>query len=724
MAYERWGGTITINDGVGVEDTRVAGIGQDRFVAVWEDTTGAVDQSGNAIVARVWDPFGAPLTPAFVVNTTISNHQTNPSVVGLASGQFVVVWEDISGQGGDAAGSAIKGQLFSASGDKVGTEFLVNTTTAGSQSGVAVAKNGTGFVVAWVDASGADLDVRAQLFDAFGGKLGPEFLPGSSTTGMQGKVLAIDTVSGFALAWTSDHDGMAGVDAIRVQTYATNGATGGENTSITTRGSGLGTLVDLARTGGSTAGFVVAYEDNATAQAGSETWAEFRSANGVVNGAAFLLGESTTGVAVSGLAIASYDAPTGTEAVLVRSSRDLTLNRGELVMAAIGQSVTDAGTLRDTSSPGSQLPTVLDAAMLQDARVLALAREGGSGAITVTIGENRPSQVFFNTQPTVVVGNDTGSHAADVLSSGDAGDTIYGLGGRDALWGYGGNDILIGGRDVDTLVGGIGNDTIYGSEDGDHLFGADGVDVLVGGEGNDYLWGENDNDFLYGDAGNDELQGGAGDDVLIGGAGNDTVLGREGNDYLYGGSGTNLLQADSGVDVLISEGFNDTMHAGGSEGDYLYAYGSGLTEALGGNGNDVFVMQSSAAVARGGFGQDYFYMGAFNDSMSGGAGVDVLQGGGGTDTYDGGAGTDYLFLGSGSDTVVMNLQSGVDVVNDFNVTQDFLRLQGTGFTSFAQVQAATTDYGSFSVITVDANTAIWLIGVSPAQLTGSNVLFT
>ncbi|HEX2544855.1 MAG TPA: hypothetical protein VHL79_08255 [Ramlibacter sp.] len=66
--------------------------------------------------------------------------------------------------------------------------------------------------------------------------------------------------------------------------------------------------------------------------------------------------------------------------------------------------------------------------------------------------------------------------------------------------------------------------------------------------------------------------------------------------------------------------------------------------------------------------------------------------------------------------------SGVDVVNNFDVASDRLWLQSSGFTSFAQVQAATSNYGSYSIVTIDANTAIWLVGVTPDQLTASNVV--
>ncbi|HEX2545666.1 MAG TPA: calcium-binding protein [Ramlibacter sp.] len=250
-------------------------------------------------------------------------------------------------------------------------------------------------------------------------------------------------------------------------------------------------------------------------------------------------------------------------------------------------------------------------------------------------------------------------------------------------------------------------------------------DILVAFAGNDSAHGFAGNDYVYAGAGDDVAVGGVGDDVLLGEGGNDTLYGEDGQDYLYGGGGVNVLLGGGGVDVLISEG-SDVLH-GGDGGDYLYAYASSIVTAYGGAGNDIFAMQAGPGVAHGGDGQDYFYMGAAHDEMHGGDGVDVLMGqasGGETgegDHFDAGAGTDYLFLTPGEDTVVMNLQSGVDVVNGFDVTRDVLRLQGTLFTSFDQVQGATTDHGSFCIVAVDANTAVWLIGVAASDLNAGNL---
>ena len=53
-------------------------------------------------------------------------------------------------------------------------------------------------------------------------------------------------------------------------------------------------------------------------------------------------------------------------------------------------------------------------------------------------------------------------------------------------------------------------------------------------------------------------------------------------------------------------------------------------------------------------------------------------------------------------------------------------ITGSSIDTFAQAQAAITDFtaaGGFIVLTVDADTNIWLIGVQPAQLAASDFLF-
>jgi hypothetical protein len=49
----------------------------------------------------------------------------------------------------------------------------------------------------------------------------------------------------------------------------------------------------------------------------------------------------------------------------------------------------------------------------------------------------------------------------------------------------------------------------------------------------------------------------------------------------------------------------------------------------------------------------------------------------------------------------------------------------SSFATIAQVQAATIDTGNgYSILTIDPDTQIWLIGVTPAQLVAGDVVFS
>jgi hypothetical protein len=108
---------------------------------------------------------------------------TTPGIAAAGSG-FVAVWSDQSQSGSDASGVAVRGQWFDASGGKQGSEFLVNTTTAGPQPEPEIASLlGGRVVVVWTDYSqtGGDTDttaIRAQIFQA-GSKQGSEILVNS-----------------------------------------------------------------------------------------------------------------------------------------------------------------------------------------------------------------------------------------------------------------------------------------------------------------------------------------------------------------------------------------------------------------------------------------------------------------------------------------------------------------------------------------------------------------
>ena len=179
------------------------------------------------------------------------------------------------------------------------------------------------------------------------------------------------------------------------------------------------------------------------------------------------------------------------------------------------------------------------------------------------------------------------------------------------------------------------------------------VTVAVGNN----LFGGNGDDLLNGTAGNDNLSGGNGQDTLNGDGGNDTLAGGNGGDILNGGDGNDLLQGDDSDEST--------------------------------NGKDI---------------------------LNGGAGNDILNGGNGKDDLTGGTGNDILTGGSGSDTFIFAAGDGTDIITDFNVGLDYIRLP-VGMT-FGDVSRS----GSNIFVTSTNEHLATLTGIYTPNLTSADFL--
>ncbi len=171
-----------------------------NYVVVWQDS--GLDGFGSAAVMRRFQADGTPLGSDFVVNSTTFGSQGSPDIAMRGDGDFVVVWESF---GQDGSGKGVFGQRFSANGTPAGTEFAVNTTTTGDQGVpvVAMAEDGT-FVVAWEgnDASGTGIYLRR--YSATGSPLTGEVVVNADTGGDQKTpALAMQPSGDFILAWSS-----------------------------------------------------------------------------------------------------------------------------------------------------------------------------------------------------------------------------------------------------------------------------------------------------------------------------------------------------------------------------------------------------------------------------------------------------------------------------------------------------------------------------------------
>ena len=142
----------------------ISALASGRFVLVWEDSS---VQSNYEIRGRIFNGNGTPAGDEFLINTPTNGHQLRPAVAGLSDGRFVVASIDDGHNGNDQSGQAVRAQVFNADGSKSGAEFLVNTTTENHQSSptISVLTDGR-FVISWADMSGGNFDIRGQIFDA------------------------------------------------------------------------------------------------------------------------------------------------------------------------------------------------------------------------------------------------------------------------------------------------------------------------------------------------------------------------------------------------------------------------------------------------------------------------------------------------------------------------------------------------------------------------------
>jgi Ca2+-binding RTX toxin-like protein len=199
------------------------------YVVIWSGNSNAGDNTG--IAGQLFDDFGNKVGTEFLVNTGTSFGQSQPEVTTLSGGGFVVVWETQDIASGDS-NTGIAGQRFDSAGNKLGTEFLVNTDTTDLQvQPSTVSLSNGGFIVTWVNhTSVSGVIISAQRFNPDGSKMGGEFLVNTTPVFQSSRPVAMGLPNGnFIIAWNGEGPNADGFTDIIYKMYAANGAPlGGE----------------------------------------------------------------------------------------------------------------------------------------------------------------------------------------------------------------------------------------------------------------------------------------------------------------------------------------------------------------------------------------------------------------------------------------------------------------------------------------------------------------
>jgi Ca2+-binding RTX toxin-like protein len=158
------------------------------------------DGSSGGIYQQRYDADGSASGTSVKANTYTDSSQDQPAITALDDGGWLLTWQS-SGQDGSAYG--IYQQRFDRSGSAEGGETRVNTTTAGNQNyPTATTLADGGWVVTWTGQDGDSFGILQQRYDAGGHVVGSETLVNVSTAGQQqlSEVTALAD-GGWVVSW-------------------------------------------------------------------------------------------------------------------------------------------------------------------------------------------------------------------------------------------------------------------------------------------------------------------------------------------------------------------------------------------------------------------------------------------------------------------------------------------------------------------------------------------
>lgn len=218
-----------------------------NFVVAWTSYSSAGDDAdGYSVQAQRFFFNGNPNGSEFQVNTFTTGYQAYPSVAIDSLGDFVIVW-DSGASDGDTDGYSVHGRRFKSDGNADGDQFQVNTYTTGGQFSPTVAFDSSrDFIVTWdsFGSAGSDSDsasVQAQRFFSNGMPNGTQFQVNTYTAGFQGiPHLAINSQDDLVIVWQSDSSGGTddNLDSVQGQRFDSAGQTVGGQFQVNSLTSG------------------------------------------------------------------------------------------------------------------------------------------------------------------------------------------------------------------------------------------------------------------------------------------------------------------------------------------------------------------------------------------------------------------------------------------------------------------------------------------------------
>ena len=196
-------------------DPSIASNGNNYFV-VW--SSDEQDGSDYGVYGQLYDNEGNKISDEFRVNTYTTDYQHSPALASNGN-NYLVAWTSAEQYGNY---SDIYAQFYDNRGHRIGDEFMVNTYTYNYQGSASVASNGTTYLVVWRSwhQDGSQTGIFGQFYNYAGDKIGSEFRVNTHTYNYQNDPLVVSDGVNYLVTWINDDD-----DSIRGQFYGYNGNT-------------------------------------------------------------------------------------------------------------------------------------------------------------------------------------------------------------------------------------------------------------------------------------------------------------------------------------------------------------------------------------------------------------------------------------------------------------------------------------------------------------------
>jgi DNA-binding transcriptional regulator of glucitol operon len=555
---------------------RAIGLPDGGYLVTW--SAGNQDGSGNGIYAQRYAGDGTPIDGEKLINTTILGEQYNSTMAVLADGGYVIAWSSI-GQDGSAEG--VIAQRYAADGSAVGGETIINSTTAGAQTDAkVVGLAGGDYAVIWSShlQDGSGWGVYSQRYAG-------EYLPDGSAIpiGVETRVnttmvnsqfdpaVAALVDGGYVVTWTSNNQDVVTTHGIYAQRYAADGSAEGAETliNVTTSGNQYESAVAALADGG----YVVTWTSQAQDGPGSGVYSQRYDANGLRAGHPTLTGGSEDNVLrVSASQGVEIDGGAGNDTLAGGS-------QGDILRGGSG-----ADTFEFASS-GNGIDRIMD--FTAGDRIVvagaAFAEDPTAGNGT-SVGLNEVQVSAANGITKLFIGTDA-TPGADVvieLTGTWTADQLWSLGGNQielaspgvSLTGTTANESLVGGVGNDTIDARTGTHTMAGGLRNDTYIVDNKNDVVVelADEGTDQVLAS----CTYTLAANVEnltLDVGAGGINATGNALNNVIVGNGAANIITGGLGADTLTGGAGADRFT---YTSTAESSASAWDVIVDFVSGV----------------------------------------------------------------------------------------------------------------------------------------------------